>query len=53
MFKFFSQKIGLINLIKFFQRKFAVTSVIKIYTEMWESSVHLDYDHLYIPLASK
>ena len=37
----------------FFQRKFAVTSVIRIYSKMWESCMHPDYGHLYIPLTSK
>ena len=36
-----------------FQRKFAVDSAIKNYTKMWESWMHPDYNHLYIPLTSK
>ena len=38
---------------QFFHLKFAVTSVIKIYSKVWELWMHLDYDHLYIPLTSK
>ena len=38
---------------QFFQRKFTGTSVVKIYIKMWKLWVHLDYDHLYIPLTSK
>ena len=39
--------------IYFCHRKFNVTSVIKIYTKMQKLWVHLDSDHLYIPLTSK
>ena len=50
----FSQKtFVLINLMQFSQRKFAVTSVINIYTTISELWVHLEYDHLYIPLTFK
>ena len=38
---------------QFFHLKFGVTSVIKIYSEMLELCMHLDYDHFYIPLTSK
>ena len=38
---------------QFFHRKIAVTSVIKTYSKMWESCMHPDYDHLYVPLTSK
>ena len=34
------------------QRKFTVTSVSKIYSKMYELSMHADYDH-FIPSTSK
>ena len=38
---------------QFFKRKFGVISVIKNCFKMWELCMHLDYDHLHIPLTSK